>query len=83
MFTWPWRWDWTTERWAEYKVAYAGAPGTADALDCDIAGTYALFDKCGAAQASLHKRVSGRGGVAYPTLVHSPFSAAHRNLSRS
>jgi hypothetical protein len=39
-------------------VAY-GAGCDADSLDCDIAGTYKLFEKCDAAQASLHKRVGG------------------------
>ena len=52
--------DWSKERWSEYKVALTKGADR-DFLDVDIEGTYRLFDKCGAAQASLHKRISGPG----------------------
>ena len=47
---------WTTKRFSEYKVSWKRKADKA-ALDLDLEGTYKLFEKCGAAQASLHKRV--------------------------
>ena len=47
---------WTTKRFSEYKVSWKRKADKA-ALDLDVEGTYKLFEKCGAAQASLHKRV--------------------------
>ena len=47
---------WTSERFSEYKVSWKRKADKA-ALDLDLEGTYKLFEKCGAAQASLHKRV--------------------------
>lgn len=59
--------EWSVERWSKYEVAYVrgsggsgDGPGTPDDA-LDVSGTYELFDKCGAAQASLHKRVSRPG----------------------
>ena len=48
--------NWTAKRFSEYKVAWVNKKDK-QLLDLDIEGTYKLFDKCGAAQASLHKRV--------------------------
>ena len=54
--------SWTKTRFSEYKVSYGGSKGSEDAfLDANIEGTYKLFEKCGAAQASLHKRVGDKG----------------------
>ena len=47
---------WTSERFSEYKVSWK-RKADKSALDLDVEGTYKLFEKCGAAQASLHKRV--------------------------
>ena len=47
---------WTVKRFSEYKVTY-GPGADKSVLDTNIEGTYKLFEKCGAAQASLHKRV--------------------------
>ena len=49
---------WAQKRWSQYEVKLKD-PKNAKAFDRDISGTYQLYDKCDAAQSSLHKRVGG------------------------
>ena len=53
--------NWTAKRFSEYTVKFVNKKDKL-LLDLDVEGTYKLFDKCGAAQASLHKRV-GKDGL--------------------
>lgn len=56
--------DKTVHSRLEVSVAAEDAP----ALDRDISGTYVLLDKCGTANAALHKKVAGAGDAGLPPL---------------
>ncbi len=45
----------TKKRWSEIVVSVP--VDSFDFLDVDISGTYKLYEKCDAAQCSLHKRI--------------------------
>ena len=48
--------NWAQKRWSQYEIKLKD-PKNAAAFDRDITGTYQLYDKCDAAQSSLHKRI--------------------------
>ena len=48
---------WAQKRWTQYKIEVNAKD--AKQLDRDVSGTYQLYDKCDAAQSSLHKRLGG------------------------
>jgi len=50
--------NWPEERWTQYEVKLKD-PKNATEFDRSITGTYQLYDKCDAAQSSLHKRIGG------------------------
>ena len=49
---------WAKKRYTQYQVTLKDSKN-AKSFDRDITGTYQLYDKCDAAQSSLHKRVGG------------------------
>ncbi|PIL24715.1 hypothetical protein GSI_12601 [Ganoderma sinense ZZ0214-1] len=53
---------------AQLEVRIPAGAASAQLFDRDVSGTYTLIDKCGTANAALHKRVPAEGDVNLPPI---------------